>query len=60
MKEILECIKYLQGRITSNLRELDGDVTSDYAKFTLNENKHYQTAIEVMINIVDPTHGYAE
>lgn len=58
--EIIDSINCLEILIKENLKELDGDIVSDFAKHHLNINEHYKTAIEIMKNIIDPTHGYAE
>ena len=60
MKEIEESIEFFRGWIKTDLKELDGDTTSDYAKFILSGHKHINVAIKVLEDMVNPTRDYAE
>ena len=59
-KDIKDSIIYLDNRIRMDLKELDGDTTSDFAVFMLDSHKHINTAITVLSKIINPTDGYAE
>lgn len=60
IQNIKKSIDYLNNLIESDLKELDGDTESDYAKLILDGHIHIKTAIETMDNVINPTHGYAE
>ena len=58
--EIQEAINFFKNWIERDLKELDGDIESDYAKFVLDGHKHIRTAIKILENKINVTHGYAE
>lgn len=58
--EIKGSIRFLNNWIKLDLKELEGDTTSDYAQFILNNHKHINTSITVLSKIINPTDGYAE
>lgn len=41
-------IKYFEQWIKDDLKELDGDTESDYAKFILDKHNHIHTALNIM------------
>lgn len=56
-KNIINSITFLKNWIETDVNELDGDTTSDYAQFILSGHKHINVAISELEGILNPMEG---